>query len=108
MRLAALLAVPVALAACDPGPPHWHVPGGHLRDPDGRAVILRGVNLSNAQKSAPYLDPSSADDWSRLRRDFGFDAVRFVMTWAAIEPERDRYDDAYLDQVAQRMAWASD
>jgi len=33
-------------------------------------------------------------------------AVRFLVLWAAVEPERGVYDDAYLDQVAERMAWA--
>lgn len=108
MRLVWSLVVLVLLAGCETAASsRWHVSGGHLRDPDGRAVILRGVNLSNAQKSAPYIDPSPADDWVRLRRDFGFNAVRFLMTWAAVEPERGRYDDVYLDKVKERLDWAA-
>ena len=107
VALAALAAL-VALVGCDPAPPRWHVSGGHLRAPDGRAVILRGVNLSNAQKRPPYLDAGSAEDWLRLRRDFGFNTVRLLMTWAAVEPERGRYDDAYLDGVRARLGWAAD
>jgi endoglycosylceramidase len=99
-----------ALAACggDAETPRWHVAGGHLRAPDGRAVVLRGVNVANAQKHAPYLDDSSAADWQRLRRDFGFNAVRFLMTWSAVEPERGHYDDAYLERVRERLGWAAD
>jgi endoglycosylceramidase len=96
-----------ALAACGADEaPRWHVAGDHLRTPDGRAAVLRGVNLSNAQKAPPYLDPGPAEEWARLRSELGFNAVRFVMTWAAIEPERGRYDDAYLDGVLARLAWA--
>jgi endoglycosylceramidase len=105
-RLSLLLA-PLAVLGCSSDPtPRWHVADGHLRAPDGRAAILRGVNLSNAHKTPPYLDPAPIEEWVRLRRDFGFNAVRFVMTWAAIEPERGRYDDAYLDGVLERLGWA--
>ena len=54
----------LALIGCTSTPPHWHVDGGALRDPDGRAAILRGVNLSGTQKMAPYLDGKTA---GRLR-----------------------------------------
>jgi endoglycosylceramidase len=101
----------IALAltiGCTAEPPHWHVSGGFLRAPDGRAVLLRGVNMSGTQKSPPYLDAATADDYRRLRDDWGMNALRFVMTWAAVEPERGHYDDGYLDQVAERMRWAND
>jgi endoglycosylceramidase len=97
-------------ASLDGGGPAtaWQVADGHLRAPDGRVAILRGVNLANVHKKAPYLGMESADDWLRLRRDFGFNAVRFLMTWAAVEPEQGRYDDAYLDRVRERLGWAHD
>src|SRR5436305_8869337 len=86
--------------------PGWHVERGFLRAPDGRAVILRGMNLSGAQKNAPYLDDKQPADYQRIRGDWGMNAIRFLMTWSAVEPDRGRYDDAYLDQVAERMGWA--
>ena len=87
----------VAVVGCTSTPPHWHVDGGALRDPDGRAAILRGVNLSGTQKMAPYLDGKTAADYARIRTDWGMNAIRFVMTWAAVEPSEGQYDDAYLD-----------
>jgi len=33
-------------------------------------------------------------------------SIRFLMTWAAIEPQKGVYDDAYLDAVATRIEWA--
>jgi endoglycosylceramidase len=102
-----LLAFSLLLLACEAAdPPRWHVAGGFIRAPDGRAVILRGANLSDAQKRAPYLDPANEADYRALREVWGFNAIRFVMTWAAVEPDRGRYDDAYLDEVAERMKWA--
>jgi endoglycosylceramidase len=103
-RLAPWLAL--VAVACGKPAPGWHVRGNFLRAPDGRAAIMRGANLSGAQKSAPYLDDKQPADYSRLRADWGMNAVRFVMTWAAVEPDAGRYDDAYLDGVAARMGWA--
>lgn len=105
MRMATLCLV----AACgDNVAPSWHVADGFIRDPDNRAVIMRGVNLSGSQKVAPYLDDKTPADYLRLRADWGFNAIRFVTTWSAIEPHQGQYDDAYLAQVAERLGWARD
>ena len=99
----------VVLAACSqPATPAWHVEGGFLRDPDGRAVIMRGANVSGAQKNAPYLDDKQPADYARMREQWGMNAIRFLMPWAAVEPQSGQYDDALLDQVAARMTWAHD
>ncbi len=100
--------LPLLLVACSSPPPTWHVADGFLRDPDGRAVIMHGVNLSGAQKMAPYLDDKQPADYARLRDAWGMNAARFVMTWAAVEPTEGSYDDAYLDKVAERIGWAAD
>jgi len=106
LAVSAALGVAIISAGCGKAAPGWHVAGGFLRAPDGRAVILRGVNLSGTQKNAPYLDDKTADDYTRVRADWGMNAIRFVMTWSAVEPDEGRYDDAYLDAVAARMQWA--
>ncbi len=86
--------------------PRWHVAGGFLRDPDGRAVILRGANVAGSQKNAPYLGFQQAPDYHRMRDAWGMNAVRFILPWAAVEPSSGQYDDAYLDKVAERIGWA--
>src|SRR5262245_49410072 len=85
-----------------------HVCRGYLRDPDGRALVLRGANVSGRQKMAPYLDVFTAADYARLRTEYGFTAIRFIMTWSAIEPTDGGFDDTYLDGVATRIGWADD
>ncbi len=97
----------IVLAGCaKDAPPSWHVGNGALRAPDGRAVILRGANLGD-QKNAPYLDTKTATDYQNLRDVWSMNAIRFVMTWAAVEPTAGTYDDAYLDGVIERLEWAS-
>jgi len=112
MRRLAFVAI-AAAAGCGGGdaPPvctgGWHVCTGQIRDADGRAVILRGINVSGGNKSAPYLASADEADLARLRDDWGMNAVRWVMPWAAVEPTEGAYDDAYLDAVRQRLDWAA-
>ncbi|MFT3693949.1 MAG: cellulase family glycosylhydrolase [Kofleriaceae bacterium] len=97
------------LVACgDNGVTPARVRDGFLHDDEGRAVIMRGVNLSGAQKIAPYLDDKTAADYARVRNDWGFNAIRFIMTWSAVEPTQGQYDELYLSAVRERMQWAHD
>jgi endoglycosylceramidase len=115
--IARCLALLVTVAACtDDGtvapasqpPTSWSVASGFLRDANGRAVILRGANVSGHNKYAPWFDFQGPADFTRMRDDWGMNAVRFLVSWAAIEPTQGQYDAAYLDAVAQRITWARD
>ena len=108
-----VLTLSVGLAGCTddeavtPVPiPGFSVQGGFLRDLDGRAFLLRGMNLSGEHKQAPYFSFHTLPDYERLRDPWGMNAARFLITWAAVEPEKGKYDDAYLDALAERMDWA--
>lgn len=108
------LGLPVVGASCAPDEEihpavedePGRVRGGFLRDEEGRALLLRGVNLAGAHKVAPYFSFHTLADFERVRDEWGMSSVRFLMTWAAIEPERGRFDEDYLDAVAERMEWA--
>jgi len=82
------------------------VRGGFIRDDEGRALLLRGMNLAGGHKSAPYFSFHTLEDFKRVRDDWGMNSVRFLITWAAVEPEQGVFDDAYLDALAERMDWA--
>ncbi|MEE2743477.1 MAG: cellulase family glycosylhydrolase, partial [Bdellovibrionota bacterium] len=81
----------------------------YIRDQKGRALILRGVNSSNtSKKNKRYLPWITKKAVIQETRDFGFNGVRFLIFWAGIEPERDVYNDKYLDAVAKRVKWYTD
>ncbi|MEB2313546.1 MAG: cellulase family glycosylhydrolase [Sorangiineae bacterium] len=116
MRLA-LLALPFALLAAGcggssddaaPAKPAWSVTGGFVRAPDGRAALLRGANLADAHKDRPYLGFHEPKDYQALVDVWGMNTIRFLVIWAAIEPEKGKYDEGYLDRVAERVGWARD
>lgn len=111
MRRAALTLLIASAIACDSGGTAaraWSVKAGFIRDAQGRAVILRGANVSGKQKEAPWFDFHGPADFARMRSEWGMNAVRFVMQWAALEPQKGTYDDAYLDAVAERIGWMRD
>jgi endoglycosylceramidase len=108
--LGAVVALGLACSSSSGGPASspvsWHVSNGFLRDAQGRAVVLRGANVSGKDKTPPWWDFQGPADFARLRTDWGMNALRLVIEWAALEPEKGQYDAAYLDAIAQRVAWA--
>jgi hypothetical protein len=108
-----------------------HIEGRWFVDEAGRRVILRGVNLGGDCK-VPYPDggtnlPSDFSDhrevsfigrpfplaeadehFSRLRA-WGFNCLRMLTTWEAVEHRGPRdYDAAYLDYFAELCRMAGD
>jgi len=101
------------LLGCDA--PHQ----GFLRDDRGRALVLHGLNVSSSAKGPTWHfgTPAAPDtglpwigeaDAHRVATAWGFNVVRYLVFWQHVEPQPGLYDDAYLDQVAERVRWFED
>jgi endoglycosylceramidase len=91
--------------ACDPRPaaPRF------ITDSQGRALILHGTNVSSSAKFTPdRLTELGQDEFDRLSRDWGFNLVRLVLSWDALEPEPGVYGETWLDEIARRVDWCAE
>ncbi|MFW9785243.1 MAG: cellulase family glycosylhydrolase [Candidatus Heimdallarchaeota archaeon] len=101
-------------------------------DEDGRKVLLRGVNLGGSSKvpfkpngathiktdfsdhrdvsfiGRPFPLKEANEHFSRLKH-WGFNCLRFLITWEAIEHKGPKqYDNEYLDYIEEVLKMASE
>ncbi len=82
-----------------------------IADDRGRQVLLRGVNvnqLGDYYQTYPDLEPTfplTERDFERIA-SLGFNVVRLVLSWSALEPEPGQFDADYLARIEQAVAWA--
>lgn len=82
-----------------------------ITDELGRQVLLRGVNVVQlgdyyqADPDSPPTFPLTEADFARIA-SMGFDVVRLVLHWSALQPQPGGIDDAELDRIAQALDWA--
>ncbi|MCB0977499.1 MAG: cellulase family glycosylhydrolase [Acidimicrobiales bacterium] len=77
-------------------------------DACGRVVILRGVNVESSSKGEKQSDdhfPKSGIDGQATLARWGWNTVRFLVFWGAMEPEKDKFDEKYLDEVQKWLDW---
>jgi len=102
----------------------------YFKDANGRYLFLHGANVSGSSKFPRSFSASEdggylpsyvgkpfpleeADRNFRTLRDLGFNVIRLVMTWEAIQPEDPRtggtrYDEDYLDYIEKIVAKANE
>jgi endoglycosylceramidase len=98
---------PEAAWPIPPPGPGFHRAGTAIRDEQGRSLILHGASVSNSAKYTPgYLPWHGEGDFHSLAAQ-GFNVVRLLTFWAAIMPQPDVVDAAYLDAYAERVEWAA-
>ena len=81
--------------------------GRWILDPKGRVLILRGINMSQSCKYPGFL-PWQSEKEVEAMRGWGFNCVRLLLTWEALEPEPGDYQEEYLDKVAEYVDWCGE
>jgi len=84
-----------------------------VKDDTGRTLILKGVAFGNSSKVPPHIpmwlkdkDPDNKA-FTQLH-DWGVDAVRLLIIWEGLEPERGTTDCAYLDLIEDMVDMAKE
>jgi endoglycosylceramidase len=78
-------------------------PGDVMTSPVETAAYDDGRCPATEPKS-PY-PPLCRVDLERMAA-LGFNSMRLPISWSVLEPQRGRFDDTYLDRVAQVVSWA--
>jgi endoglycosylceramidase len=77
-----------------------------IRDGQGRIVIYHGVCVSNYSKHSGNgragLPWHVQKDFDRLK-EWGFNLVRYMMFWEAIEPSQGSYNEEYLQASIKKL-----
>lgn len=84
----------------------------YIVDSQNRQVILRGVNINSlgdyweAVAGEPTVLETTERDFAMMSA-LGMNVVRLVVSWSKIQPERERYDQDYLDSIRKYIKRAS-
>lgn len=96
-----------------------HTDHSYFKDEQGRYFFLHGINVSGSTKYPTSEDPISyvgkpfpleeADKNFKILRDMGFNGLRLLIIWEAIEPYAGGdYDLDYLDYLERIVAKANE
>lgn len=80
----------------------------HFFDPQGRQVLLHGINLVDKNPASGYLSFSDPAIFTALR-NWGLNCVRLGVIWDGLEPEPGKIAHSYLDGLERQvaLAWSS-
>ena len=81
------------------------VSGMRFLDGSGKPLMLHGINVANKSRDQGYVGDFALNDFATIR-SWGMNCVRLAIFWDGLEPQPGRFDDAYLDRIAQRVEWA--
>jgi len=80
----------------------------YIADSRYREMLLRGVNSNALVEYPDYFQqtvPLTRDDFREMAA-LGFNFFRLPINWSLLEPQPDRFSDAYLAQIRRTVRWA--
>lgn len=83
------------------------IKGQDFIDPQGRNLILHGINFINKDPKTKYLGHVGAEDFEKIKT-WGFNVVRLGIIWDGLEPEPGVYNEEYLEGIDEMIQWAAD
>ncbi len=112
LRLRFFSAVLTGLMLCLFSPAHARpasgfvsVKDGRFIDPEGRHLLLHGINIVSKNRQGNYQPRVTEKDFEQLRA-WGWNCIRFGVSWDGLEPEINRFDEAYLEKLDGWIALA--
>ena len=78
---------------------------GRFVDTEGRHVLPHGINLVNKDPDAGYFFDEGPERFAAMA-EWGFNCIRLGVIWDGLEPAPGVYDEAYLQRLDRRIAWA--
>ena len=99
-----------------PGPAPRRDPGRASRSSARAATDRPTFTRSTRRRTRAVTAPTSARHRAATRRSarrtsqamaaLGFNSVRLPLSWSLLEPQRGRFNQTYVDRVAQVVGWA--
>jgi endoglycosylceramidase len=75
----------------------------YLYDEEGRIKIYHGINVANSSKtSVDNLPWTKKEDLAKLNV-WGFNLVRYLVLWSALEPSKDSVNVDYINKTISRL-----
>lgn len=83
------------------------IQGDQFVDHNGRTIILNGINYVTKDPKQYFLNDNDEEIFRQFR-NWGFNTVRFGMSWRGIEPEPGKIDETYLKEIDKRVKLAEE
>lgn len=109
-KLIILITTLISFIACRQNSPvngYLSINNERFVDSNGRTVLLNGINYVTKDPQQ-YFKNDNDDELFRQFRNWGFNCVRFGMSWRGIEPEPGKINEAYLKEIDKRVKLAEE
>lgn len=88
------------------GPPKFvRASGTRFVDPNGKVLVLHGINVENKNPKQGYMGDFGAADLD-LIRSWRMNCIRLTIFWDGLEPEPGKVSPSYIERIANVVALA--